>query len=636
MSENLTIKINGKPQNDIEYDLVEVVVDTNYFLPAMFTIIVQDNLDKASGKLQYTDSDEVFKVGSPVEIEIETDEIPDASSSVKSTLINGEITSIEPVFAGSGIAQLKIRGYDLSHRLTYGKKTRTFGDANPNGSGTTDDQIFNTVVNELGGISVGTVDKSGLSNIKYQYVMQYNQSDWDFLWSRAKQLGYQLYVENKKVHFTKAAEERGTSSGSPAALTWGLNLSSFEPRLSISGQLSEVSTTGWDPDKKEAMVGKSTSISDKNLPSIGLTKKGSALAKEAISMSAIDNIVNIPLKTVDQAKAMSHARHLQAESSFIRAEGRCRQGDPRLIAGKIVEIKEVGTRFSGKYYVTEARHEWIGGQYLVSFSASGYNENTISSLMKTNDDDDINRQFGVVSAVVTNIDDPSKQGHVQLKFPWMPKYNGAELSSNWARIASPSAGNGRGMLFMPEVDDEVLVAFEHGDLSYPYIVGILWNKKDKLPEGSGEIMASDKKKIDQRIIRSRSGHLIILNDKQGEEQIVIQDKTKKNSITINSKDNSMTIKSEGDLVLEAGGKVVLNSKGDMSLTSKGKGAFSSQGELNFDSKQKAQVKGGNSQLALEMAGSTLKGMKVDITADTQAAVKGNAMVQLQGAIVKIN
>ncbi len=636
MSENINIKVNGRIQEDIEYDLVEVVVDTNYFLPAMFSIIVQDTLDKDSGKLKYTDSDEIFKVGAIVEIEIETDEIEDTSSMVKSKLIYGEITSIEPIFSGSGIAQLKIHGYDLSHRLTYGKKTRTFGDANPNGSGTSDDEIFKKIIGESGGISVETVDSSGLSSVKYQYVMQYNQSDWDFLWSRAKQLGYQIYMNEKKINLIKAGTERTFSGGSPSALTWGLNLSSFEPRLSISGQLSKVTTTGWDPDKKQAITGESTSVSDKNLPAIGYSKKGGALAKEAISMTAIDSVVNIPLATMDQAKAIAHSRHLQAESSFIRAEGRCRKGDPRLVAGKILEIKEVGTRFSGKYYVTEARHEWIAGQYLVSFTASGYSENTINHLMSAKDDDEVNRQFGVVTAIVTNIDDPEKLGRIQIKYPWIPKSGGAELSSNWARIASPSAGNGRGMLFMPEVDDEVLVAFEHGDLSYPYVVGILWNKKDKLPEGSGEIIASDKKKIDQRIIRSSSGHLIILNDKKGEEQIIIQDKTKKNSITINSKDNSMTIKSEGDLILEAGGKVVLNSKGDMALTSKGKGAFSSQGELSFDSKQKAQVKGGNSQLALEMAGSTLKGMKVDITADTQAALKGNAMVQVQGGIVKIN
>ena len=98
------------------------------------------------------------------------------------------------------------------------------------------------------------------------------------------------------------------------------------------------------------------------------------------------------------------------------------------------------------------------------------------------------------------------------------------------------AGKERGFFFMPEVDDEVLVAFDHGDVNFPYVVGVLWNNTDKPPKGTKEsVFDSNKKVVNERVIRSRSGHLIVLDDTQGEERIVIQDKTGKNSIIINSK-----------------------------------------------------------------------------------------------------
>ena len=79
------------------------------------------------------------------------------------------------------------------------------------------------------------------------------------------------------------------------------------------------------------------------------------------------------------------------------------------------------------------------------------------------------------------------------------------------------AGKERGLYFLPEVDDEVLVAFEHGSPDAPYVLGGLWNGKDVPPESNAD------GKNDRRSIMSRSGHVIRLNDKEGEEQIEIVD-----------------------------------------------------------------------------------------------------------------
>ena len=159
---------------------------------------------------------------------------------------------------------------------------------------------------------------------------------------------------------------------------------------------------------------------------------------------------------------------------------------------------------------------------------------------------------GVTIAIVTNNKDPENLGRIKVKFPWLSQ----DEESYWARILTPMAGNDRGMYFLPEVDDEVLVAFEQGDMNVPYILGALWNGKDKPPA------KNDDGKNNQRMIKSRSGHQIILDDTKGEEQIIIQDKTGKNQIVIDSKENNMNIQVEKDLTIETKGKIILKSSDD--------------------------------------------------------------------------
>lgn len=161
------------------------------------------------------------------------------------------------------------------------------------------------------------------------------------------------------------------------------------------------------------------------------------------------------------------------------------------------------------------------------------------------------RMFGVVVGIVTNNQDPDGGGRVKVRFPWLSDTE----ESFWARIAVPMAGNGRGMFFLPEVDDEVLVGFEHGDLRFPYVLGALWNGKDKPPTDNGD------GKNNLRVIQSRSGHVIKLNDEEGKETIEIVDKTGKNSIVIDTAKNTLTITTDKDIALAAPkGKITLDAQ----------------------------------------------------------------------------
>jgi uncharacterized protein involved in type VI secretion and phage assembly len=637
--------MSGAEEGELEIDLLEVVVDTNLHLPAMFSITVVDTMDEYE-RLKYADAD-AFEVGAMVKIEIETDEILDEPREVKDTLIIGEITAIEPIFSG-GSATLRIRGYDRSHRLTRGKKTRTYGDANPTGQGITDEQIINTIMQETDGITGKQVDTSGLGALKYFYVLQYNQTDLEFLWSRAQALGYQVYVggdEGDTLYFQKADAHRGDGGTTPATLRWGHNLRAFEPRLTLMHQVDQAMVKGWDPNTKTAIEGIVNTDTSKTVPEIGLGERGGKLAKTAFKDPAEEVVVDQPVSSIDQAKAMAAARFAQAESEFIQADGGC-DGDPRLIAGRVVTIEGVGDRFGGDYYVTEARHVYAKGDYRMTFSVTGRTPNTLSYLLHRNGNNghhNRDRIYGVVTAKVTNLEDPEELGRVQVMFPWLPKYKDADLASNWVRIATPMGGAERGFFYLPEIDDEVVIAFEHGDVNSPYIVGTLWNNKDKPPKGTKDtVLAGDKKKVDQRVLCSRSGHLIILDDTEGEEQVFVQsksghqcilndkggsesitilDKTGKNKMVIDSAKNSMTIEVEGDFTVTAKGKISLDSTGDMALASKANAKLEAMS--NVDVKATAN-------LTLEATAQS------KLTGNAGVNVESPAITVVKGSLVQIN
>lgn len=166
---------------------------------------------------------------------------------------------------------------------------------------------------------------------------------------------------------------------------------------------------------------------------------------------------------------------------------------------------------------------------------------------------------GVVTAVVTNNQDPEKLGRVKVRFPWLAD----QQESGWAPVAAPMAGKGYGTWLLPQVEDEVLVAFDRGDPRFPYVVGALWSKPAPPPDAGGGPRA------DVQVIRSRSGHVVRLDDRKDQEKIEITDKGGKNSIVISTKDNAITLTCDGDLTLESkNGKLVLKGAKGVEATSK--------------------------------------------------------------------
>jgi uncharacterized protein involved in type VI secretion and phage assembly len=188
---------------------------------------------------------------------------------------------------------------------------------------------------------------------------------------------------------------------------------------------------------------------------------------------------------------------------------------------------------------------------------------------------------GVVVGTVTNNHDDAGLNRVKVKLPWLSEGD----ESPWARVASPMAGNGRGLFFLPEVGDEVLVMFERGDARFPYVIGSLWNGKDKAPGSNAD------GKNHLRVIRSRSGHVIRFNDEPRNEKFEILDASGKNSVLIDTAQNTIAITSERDIALAAPkGKITISAQ-TVDIHATGNGSLTTDGTMTVQATNDLAVRG---------------------------------------------
>jgi uncharacterized protein involved in type VI secretion and phage assembly len=209
------------------------------------------------------------------------------------------------------------------------------------------------------------------------------------------------------------------------------------------------------------------------------------------------------------------------------------------------------------------------------------------------------RVYGVTLGTVTSLLDPKFLGRVQVSFPWLSN----SVDSAWARIATAWAGNNRGTYLLPEVGDEVVVAFRHGDLKHPYVIGFVWNDTDRPPEASPL--------LDRRELKSKSGHKLMFDDFEGLWGLTLQSQgghTVKLDDTVGGMKISISDSSQNlSIVLDSvSGKISIS-------TTVGQIAVSAPaGQISLD----AAI--------------------IDIHASGALSLKGDATVAVNGAMVRIN
>jgi phage protein D len=518
------VQIEGTEVTDVFMnDVLEVTVENSLHLPDVATLVLHD------GRLHWIDEASVAP-GRSLRILAK-------AGRVEKMLFDGEIVEIEPDFA-LGTQQLIVRAFDRLHRLARGHHVRSFLNVS-------DDDLVKKIAQEA-----GLQAQVGPMSQVFSYVFQNNETNLAFLQERAAALGYLLYVQGKTLHC-----EAPQIGGNPVELEWGSTLREFRPRMTTIGQDNSVAARGWNPATKQEVVGQAGKA--QGVPQLGETMNGGELAYRAFNIEAQMLVADRPIRTQTVADKLAQAVADRQAGSFIEAEGSC-TGDPSLIAGASVTIKSVGKRFSGTYYVTRTLHTYNSRQgYVTQFGISGHHPTTLFNLL-TREEKAIT-SMGLVIGIVTDNQDPDGYGRVKVRYPWLS----SDHASDWARVVTPGGGAQRGMEFLPEVNDEVLVGFEMGDIHYPYILGGLWNGRDAPPKN---VVSGGK--VQQRIIRSRTGHMITLDDNDDGGGVTIEDKNG-NKIVMDSGANKLTIIVQGNASLNAQGNLTLAAQGRVSIKGTG-------------------------------------------------------------------
>ena len=561
------IEIDGTELSHALESLLEsVVVEDHLHTPDMFTLTFRDT------------SKEVLKqanvdIGSKVRVSA----LP-LGGSTPDVLISGEVTALEATYGAVGSLAV-VRGYDASHRLHHGRVTQSYRNVK-------DSDIAKTVTTR-NNLEPGTIDDSKTTR---DHVSQVNLSDWDFLQSRAAEIGFEVSVQDGKLSFRKPTPSSDAPGGgdfhssNPLQLAFGTSLLEFHPRVSSAEQVKEVKVRGWDPKTKQAIIGSAPAgASNAALPSTA----GSMAEKFG---NRTYTTVDRPLSTQGEAEATAKAHAEQIGSAVVEAEGIAR-GNPKLKAGVAVSVGQVADPFTGSYTLTQTRHVFDTQGYRTNFIVSGRQNRSLLGLVSagSNGNGPGGRQpiYGVVVAIVTNNDDPDKLGRVKLKFPWLSD----DYESDWARLAQLGAGPSAGAVFLPEVNDEVLVAFEFGDVRRPYVVGSLYNGQDKPSLGDGLVSGG---KVKRSGFVSRKGHRLVFFDDDG-----------KSGIALLSSDNKVRValKQTGpEIHIYCEGKVTIESQGDMKITSQANVSIEAGAQLELKG-QAVKVSG---DAAVEVTGTPIK------------------------------
>jgi len=542
----IAIKVAGtQVQEPVMARLAAAVVDQNVHLPGMFILRFHDpNLELLNnGPFDLTKEIEIIARSG-------NQEIP---------LIKGEITAIEPEFGEGMIAEYVIRGYDRSHRLF--RETRSCAYLN-----TKDSDLANEIANR-----VGLTPEVETTTTVYDHIFQHNQTDLEFLVERAWRIGYECFVSEGKLYFRKPP-----TSGRSAELSWGEDLLSFHPRMTLAEQVDEVIVRGWDMQQQKAIVGKAQNGA--LYPQNGEQKDGAAWAHEFGAGKRV--IVDHPVVSQAEADTMATARLNEISGAFILADGQTFRR-PDVQAGRIVELKALGTRFSGKYLVTSAVHAYTPTGFQTNFKVTGLRSGLLAESM--NAEDPVDRWPGVVIGVVTNNDDPDSLGRVKVKYPWMSD----DAESDWIRVNSPGACSNKGFAMIPAVGDEVTVAFEQGEFNRPVVLGGLWNGQAAMPDEVKNAPSGEKDKVQSW--HSVNHHIAMFDNSDDKIEIVTG---KGRSITLSDKDSKITIKTSGvELVLDDS-KMTIKTQSTIDYQSSGGTAIKSSGDLNLEANGNVNIKAG--------------------------------------------
>ncbi|MFC8417761.1 VgrG-related protein [Streptomyces coelicoflavus] len=614
------VKIGGaKLPDTIAPMLTDGWVDQGVNVPAAFRLTFRDPYHRLLGKLN-------VQFGTKVVI------TPIADGHGKGNpLLTGEVTGLETDYDGTGSFTV-IRGYDYGHRLMRQRRVAAYRNQKAS-------DIARKLV-AMDGVPIGRIQPTkGM----YGFISQSNVTDWDFLSRLADENKMVMYLDSKgKFQFVTPKPSAGAPSPntdgdkSTFVLQAGHDILRLRAAVTAADQIGKVESRGWNVTTKKKITELAPATTDPGI-SIGSTP-GTAAGK--FKPGKLVETAN-PYDKQDEVQHAAKALAADVTSSFAELEVAV-HGHPDLRPGVPVALADVGKPFEGKYTVTSVRHHFGDGVAYESWiTVSGRQWRSLYGLASGGsggtDPSSATRLPSVANAIVTDVQDPLKQGRVKLQFPWLDD----AYVSDWARSVQ-MGGKGGGGVFPMDVGDEVLVAFDRGALDHPFVIGGLYNGRD-LPTKVSDVPLHDglKKKAVRHTLSDRQGNRVDLLSQQtggrkqgvriasGNDKLTINLDRTKTEITVDSKGSvsitgsrsveveagtSLTLRGRRSVMIDSGGSLVLKGKAMVSLTSLGGVVNISAmgGAMNLSSSGMTTINATGMLSLNAVANMNIKAVKVDL------------------------
>jgi len=520
--------------------LLDVRVEREFQIPSRCT-------------LRFTDPGYVLTAAAEVHLGTTITVSVEEEGGPASELVHTEVTSIAVDQREGEQPELVVVAHDKSHRMGRGTQIKSY-------TSMTYSDIVARIVQSHGMTPV--VDATSET---FDYVLQ-TDSDQGFVTELARRTGYDWWVDGSRFHFVRP------KSSATVRLELGQELRSFSVRAS-GHHPDKVKVDGWDRDQQLLVVGPSAASN----PQIHSKSEFASIIDSASGAYAESTLFTAGLAaaSVGEADQLAQALFDRGVASALTVRG-VTDGDARIVPGVTVDVSSAGP-LSGTYPITKVEHVHRPRTGFVTRFQSGDRRPTslVDSLGRGSRPLLAEQKSGVYAAEVTNINDPENRGRIKVRFPGV---SDAEESA-WARLVAVGGGTERGNVFIPEVKDQVLVAFETGDPRQPVVIGGLHDAKAKIPQT--EIVGG---KVQVRGMTSRLGHVVMLYDGEdpsqqaiglvlaGKEHMIRLGKDKLDievpegvPINVKAGATSIAISDEGDMKLQAAGKITIQSEEKISL-----------------------------------------------------------------------
>jgi phage protein D len=596
------VELNGSPlPDDVAALLVSGYVDCSLRLPDAFMLRFRDPARIVIDKSGVT-------IGAKLKISVTTDASPTPEK-----LVSAEVTSLEAEVNSTGSFTI-IRGYDPAHRLFRGRHTVSYTQA-------TASDVATKIAQRVS-LPPGHVDSGGTV---FDHLGQCGQTDWEFLDGIAKQIGFEVAVRDDKLDFgprnpaQTAPSDDNPATTNPLVLKLGSDILRFRSVITAAEQVGNVEVRGWDIAQKRKIV----SSAPAGTKSVDLpTATPAAMAQPFGNPKYVAS--DVAYRTQAAADTAAAALVEEIGSSFAEIDAVAR-GNPKLRPDVAISIENAGKPFDGKYTITTARHRYEPTTgYTTAFAVTGRQERSLYGLASGGGRDSVGG--GVVIAQVSDANDPAHQGRVKLTFPWLSD----DYVSDWARTVQSGAAKNRGAMVLPEVGDEVLVAFEQQDPQRPYVLGGLYNGIDTPNTGGIGLIDSGSGAVNRRSFISRNGHRIDFLDANGKtEGVSTQSGDGKLRIELDAVGTKVTVHSDGSVLVEGKNGITIDAASS-NLELKGR-------QIAMTAAQGLTVSAGSGAVDISTSGPvSLQGTTVKVAASAAAQFQAGGPNVITGTPVKIN